>query len=92
MINFEISTIVYQSKDNGMVIFRDENTLGYVITNTGNCPIFINNYLLQPNSWIKTFEPGYRDTTSYRMNMQNKFSSCATDNAELTVLIYSVKK
>lgn len=91
MISFEISTIIYSSKDNGMVIFRDDNTLGYIITNTGNCPIFINNYLLQPNSWLKTFEPGYKDVTAYRMNMQNQFSSCATNNAELTILIYSKK-
>ena len=90
MIKFELSTIVYSIKDNGMVIFRDENTIGYIITNTGNCPIFINNYLLQPNSWIKTFEPGYIDTTAYRMNMQ-PFNSCSTDNAELTILIYSKK-
>jgi hypothetical protein len=91
MINFDISTIVYVSKDNGQIIFRDENTLGYIITNTGNCPIFVNNFLLQPNSWLKTFEPGYKDLTSYRINMQNTIDVCATNNAELTILIYSKK-
>jgi hypothetical protein len=88
MINFEISTITYGAKDNGLVIYRDEKTIGYVIANTGNCPIYINNYLLQPNSWIKTFEPGYIDKTQWRMNMQT-FDACATNNAELTILIYS---
>lgn len=91
MIDIEISTSVYSATDSGTVIYRDAKTLGYIITNTGNCPVWINNYLLQPNSWIKTFEPGYRDTTQWRMNMV-QFSACATNNAELTVLIYSTKK
>lgn len=91
MINYDISTIVYVAKDNGQIIFRDENTLGYIITNTGNCPIFVNNFLLRPNSWLKTFEPGYKDLTSYRINMQTTTSQCAEFNAELTILIYSKK-
>lgn len=90
MIDFEISTIVYGANDSGMVIFRDAKTIGYIITNTGNCPVTINNYKLQPNSWIKTFEPGYRDQTQWRMNF-DQFSTCATNNAELTILIYSTK-
>jgi hypothetical protein len=93
MIDFEISTITYEWKDNGTTIFRDEKTLGYIITNTGNCPIVINNFLLRPASFIKTFEPGYRDTTTYRILMQNPLNSqCAEYNATLSVLIYSLKK
>ena len=88
MTRFKIDTVIYSKKDSGTAVFRDGNTLGYIFVNTGNCSVWLNNYLLQPNSSLKTYEPMSCDCTVYRMNF-NTFNSCSTDNSELTVLIYN---
>lgn len=90
-MKFTIATITYLAKDSGTVVFRDERTIGYQFINTGNCAVWLNNFLLQPNSVLKTVESQMIDKTSYRMNFV-QFSSCATDNAELTVLLYQLEK
>lgn len=89
MINFKTDTVIYSSKDTGTAVFRDNNTIGYQFINTGNCAVYLNNYLLQPQTTWKTFETGYSDQTVYRMNFQDSFSSCAVINSELTVIIYN---
>jgi hypothetical protein len=88
MVKFTIDTVVYGSKDTSTSAFRDSKTLGYIFVNTGNCPVQLNNFLLQPGSVFKTFEPMCKDCTTYRM-LFNPFDTCSTDNAELTVLIYN---
>lgn len=86
-MEFAINTVLYSAKDSGTVVFRDEKTIGYQFINSGNCPVWLNNYLLYPGDCWKTLEPGMIDKTSYRMNFV-QFDSCATTNAELTALIY----
>lgn len=88
MTRFKTDTVIYSKKDSGTAVFRDANTLGYIFINTGNCSVWLNNYLLQPNSSLKTFEPNCCDCTVYRMNF-NTFNQCSIDNSELTVLIYN---
>lgn len=88
MVKFKVDTIIYSEKDTGTAVFRDEKTLGYLFINTGNCSVWLNNYLLQPNSSLKTFEPDCCDCTTYRMTF-NGFNSCSIDNSELTVIIYN---
>lgn len=88
MIYFKLDTVIYSKKDSGTAVFRDSNTIGYIFINTGNCSIWLNNYLLQPNSSLKTFEPMCVDCTTYRM-IFNTFNTCSTNNSELTVLIYN---
>jgi hypothetical protein len=88
MQKFKVDTILYSSKDTGTAVFRDELTIGYIFINTGNCAIYLNNYLLQPNSTFKTFEPDCCDCTLYRMTF-NPFNTCSIDNSELTVIIYN---
>lgn len=88
MNKFITNTIILTAAESGQVVFRDINTIGYNFINTGNCPVMINNYLLQPSSSFKTFEPNMIDFTSYRINFQ-QFSACATLNAELTIILYN---
>ena len=91
MIKFKISTSQYYSKDNGTVVYRDAQTIGYCFINTGNCVVQLNNFTLQPNSVFKTFEPNCVDLTQWRI-LFNPYSPCTTTNAELTVLIYNIEK
>ena len=86
-MKFTTNTIIYSASDSGTIVFRDEKTLGYQFINTGNAAVWLNNLLLFPNTVFKTFEVGSIDTTTYRMNFV-QFSSCATENAELTVILY----
>lgn len=88
MTYFKLDTVIYSKKDSGTAVFRDDSTLGYIFVNTGNCSVWLNNYLLQPNSSLKTYEPMGCDKTVYRMNF-NTFNACSTDNSELTVIIYN---
>ena len=88
MNRFITNVIILSAAESGQIIFRDINTLGYIFINTGNCPVMINNYLLQPSGSLKTFEPNMQDLTAYRINF-NQFSACATINAELTAIIYN---
>lgn len=90
-MKFTVNTILYGAADSGSVVFRDADTLGYQFINTGNCAVWINNFLLLPDTVWKSFEAGMIDTTSYRINFQ-QFNSCATDNAELTVILYQANK
>lgn len=91
MINkFVIDSLEYTSVHNGEYVYRDENTIGYCFINTGNCTLSINNYVLLPNSTLKTFETGYIDLTRWQMNF-NTFDACSTTNSKLIVLIYSQK-
>jgi len=89
MTKFKLDTVIYSSKDSGTSIFRDDKTLGYIFINTGNCSVWLNNYLLLPNSSLKTYEPQSKDCTIYRM-IFNPFDTCSTENSELTVLIYNL--
>lgn len=88
MQKFKIDTVIYGAKDTGTAVFRDEKTLGYCFINTGNCPVLLNNFLINPNTSYKTYEPNCIDLTTYRM-VFNPFNACSTDNAELTVVIYN---
>jgi len=90
MRKIKYSNITYYSKDTGTVVFRDKTTIGYIFINTGNCVCLLNNFPLQPNSVLKTYEPDAIDLTQWRINF-SQFSSCATTSAELTVLIYSTE-
>lgn len=87
-MKFVIDTIVYNSTKNGMHVFRDDRTIGYIFINTGNCPVQLNNYLLQPNTVFKTFEAGCEDMTKWQMIFKT-FDSCSTINSSLTCQIYS---
>jgi hypothetical protein len=88
MVKFKTDTIIYGVKDSGTAVFRDERTLGYLFINTGNCPVLLNNFILLPNSSLKTYEPNSCDCTVYRMNFKD-FNTCTADYSELTVLIYN---
>lgn len=85
---FVIDSVEYTANENGQYVFRDESTIGYTFINQGNCPVAINNYIMQPNSTLKTFEVGFRDITRWQMNFMT-FDSCSTTNSKLVVLIYS---
>ena len=87
MTRFKIDTVKYSAQENGTAVFRDSKTIGYMFINTGNCPVLLNNYLLLPNSALKTFETGCIDATVYRMNFQTANYWCINTNSELTVLI-----
>lgn len=89
MTPIKLDTIIYGNKDTGTAVFRDSKTLGYCFINTGNCSVFLNNFLLQPNTSYKTFENSCKDNTVYRM-VFNSFDSCSVNNAELTVVIYNL--
>lgn len=91
--NFEITTLLYGAKDSGTVIYRDASTMGYEFYNSGNCIVTINNLKLSPGSTYKSYERGFKDVTQWRINFNqtNIYSGCATNYAELTVLIYSEK-
>lgn len=88
LTKFVIDSVEYTANENGQYVFRDESTIGYCFINIGNCPVTINNYLLMPNSTLKTFEIGYRDITRWQMNFV-KFDACSTTNSKLIALIYS---
>ena len=92
-INFVIDSLEYTANDNGQFVFRDESTIGYCFINTGNCPVAVNNYILNPNSTFKTFETGYVDQTRWQLNFKPTTyvveSNCQTTNSKLIVLIYS---
>ena len=90
MNKFVIDSVEYSSTNTGEYVFRDESTLGYTFINTGNCSVSINNYILLPNSSLKTFEYNMKDITRYQM-LFNTFDACSTTNARLVVLIYSAR-
>jgi len=87
MNKFAISTITYTGKDNGQFIWRNENVLGYIFINTGNCVVKLNNFKLNPGGVYKTFETGCQDMTKWQIILET-FSPCSITNAELTTLIY----
>jgi hypothetical protein len=92
MTSFKLDTITYSTKDSGKAVFKDKDTLGYIFINTGNSPVLLNNYLLLPNSSLKTFEPTCIDQTVYRMIFNNNnffYPTCSPDMASLTVIIYN---
>ena len=90
MNKFVIDSVEYNSNNTSDYVFRDESTLGYCFINTGNCSVTINNYILLPNSSLKTFEYNMIDITRYQM-LFNTFDTCSTTNARLVVLIYSAR-
>jgi hypothetical protein len=90
MNKFVIDSLEYTSAENGQYVFRDESTIGYCFINNGNCPIAINNFILLPNSVLKTFEIGYLDLTRWQINFQT-FDACSITNSKLVVLIYSAR-
>ena len=90
MNNFVIDSVEYSSTNTSEYVFRDESTLGYCFINTGNCSVSINNYVLLPNSTLKTFEYNMKDITRYQM-LFNTFDACSTTNSRLVVLIYSAR-
>ena len=91
MRKIKFANVSYYAKDTGTVVFRDKSTIGYIFINTGNCVCTLNNFPLQPNAVLKTYEPDAIDTTQWRINF-SQFSACATTSAELTVLIYSIEQ
>ena len=101
-MKIKIDTIVYGIQPNSSVtIFRNEDTVGYIFLNSGNkkfagvdtpTPITINNLVLLPNTSWKTFEAGIEDLTIYRATFNqsnNLYTSCGTNNSNLSVIIYS---
>jgi hypothetical protein len=90
MNKFVVDSVEYNSTNTSDYVFRDESTLGYCFINTGNCSVNINNYVLLPNSSLKTFEYNMIDITRYKM-IFNTFDACSTTNARLVVLIYSLR-
>jgi hypothetical protein len=90
MNKFVIDSVEYSATNTAEYVFRDESTLGYTFINTGNCSVNINNYVLLPNSSLKTFEYNMVDITRYQM-IFNTFDACSTTNARLVVLIYSAR-
>ena len=95
-MKIKIDTIVYGIQPNSSVtIFRNEDTVGYIFLNSGNTPITINNLVLLPNTSWKTFEAGIEDLTIYRATFNqsnNLYTSCGTNNSNLTVIIYTKVK
>jgi hypothetical protein len=87
MIKFAISTKLYTGNDNGQFIWRNDNVLGYIFINTGNCVLRLNNYKLNPGGVYKTFETNCQDTTKWQIIWES-FNPCSITNAELTTLIY----
>lgn len=87
-MKFVIDSIQYSASANNQDVFRDENTIGYTFINAGNCPVTLNNYTLQPNSTLKTYEFGMVDVTPWRV-LFNTFDACSITNSLLVVLIYS---
>jgi hypothetical protein len=90
MNKFVVDSVEYNSTNTSDYVYRDESTLGYCFINTGNCSVNINNYVLLPNSSLKTFEYNMIDMTRYQM-IFNTFDACSTTNARLVVLIYSAR-
>ena len=90
MINFNISTLIYSTEDNGSTVFRDAKTLGYLFVNTGNSLVLLNNILIPAGGSFKTFEPNYVDKTQYRM-LFKPTNACSETNSSLTVLIYQIE-
>lgn len=92
MQKFTLDCIVYGITENNNSIFRDENTIGYLFENSGNCPVQINNIKLNSGDVFKTFEPLCEDLTKYRVvfltNGQN-LQPCVNNFAQLTTIIYS---
>ena len=94
-MNVTIDCVIYGlTPDTTTRIFRNENTIGYIFVNTGNTPVQLNNYVLQPQAVYKTFENNLLDKTEWKIQFLKTnavYSSCASVNAELTALIYNVK-
>lgn len=87
MIKFAISTKLYTGNDNGQYVWRNENVLGYVFINTGNCILKLNNFELNPGGVLKTFENNCQDTTRWQI-IWDSINACTLSNARLTTLIY----
>lgn len=87
-MNFVLDSMQYSPNENGQSVFRDPDTIGYLFINEGNCNVAINNYVLKPNSTLKTFEVGMIDTTKWVIQF-NTFDACSITNGLLVVLIYS---
>jgi hypothetical protein len=51
-------------------IFRDDNTIGYHIVNTGNCIAFVNNFPLYPSGVLDTLYSGYQDFSLYNIKFE----------------------
>lgn len=89
-MKFVIDSIQYSATESSQLVYRDESTIGYTFINMGNCDVVLNNYVLRPNSTLKTFETGCIDMTKWQM-IFNTFDACSTTNSLLVVLIYSSK-
>lgn len=92
MQKFTLDCIIYGINENNNSIFRDENTIGYLFENSGNCPLQINNIKLNSGDVFKTFEPLCEDKTKYKVvfltNGQG-LQTCVNNFAQLTTIIYS---
>ena len=89
MIKYNTSIINYNQDG---TIFRDAKTIGYIFANTGNQILYVNNLQLLPGSTWKTLENGMMDTSLYRVRFEANptYGTCATQNANLQVIIYSL--
>jgi hypothetical protein len=92
MQKFTIDTLIFGISSNNNSVYRDAKTLGYIFSNTGNCPLRINNIILNAGDTFKTFEPLCQDLTNYKvlfLNIDTDEQECIQNNAELTIIIYS---
>jgi hypothetical protein len=95
MQKFTIDTLIFGIESNNNSIYRDEKTLGYIFSNTGNCPVQLNNIILNAGDTFKTFEPLCQDMTKYKClfskrNLNdNAIQDCIDNSAQLTIIIYS---
>lgn len=89
MIKYNTSVINYNTEG---PIYRDAATIGYIFANNGNQNCYINNLLLTPGSCFKTLETGMQDTSLYRVRFEANptYATCAVQNANLQVIIYSL--
>ena len=93
MLKFTIDTLIFGFESNNNSVYRDDKTLGYIFSNTGNCPVQLNNIILNAGDTFKTFEPLCQDMTKYKVlfsqRNQDTTDACIIESAQLTIIIYS---
>lgn len=84
LIKFTTQTRRYT---NGGGIYRDKNTIGYHIVNTGGCLVEVNGLPLYPSGVLDTMYSGYIDQSQY-----NILFAAGGSNPEITVITFQIEE
>lgn len=80
LIKFTTQTRKYSASGG---IYKDKNTIGYHIVNTGGCLVQVNGLPLYPSGVLDTMYSGYQDISQY-----NILFEAGGSNPEVTVITF----